>query len=93
MENKVVSELSPGNSPACVSCSLWKSGRRHKTLEERLIAFYGHMPTDEEMRASYPKVISWGGMTQPDGTVVWGPPITMEGNEISWGPPVGNEIW
>jgi hypothetical protein len=82
MENRV-NELSPGTSPACISCSLWKSGHRHKTLEERIIEFYGHAnPTDEEIESSRPRIISWGGIAQPDGEVIWGPPITMKNGEI-----------
>jgi hypothetical protein len=69
MENRV-NELSPGTSPACISCSLWKSGRRHKTYEERVIEFYGYLPSSEEMKAMYPK-LDWEPVNGAVGHELW----------------------
>jgi hypothetical protein len=71
MESNTLLSSQPGSSAACAGCSLWQGTRRHKTVEERIMEFYGHMPTREEIDAAYPKLLDWEPVAGAVGREVW----------------------
>jgi hypothetical protein len=64
----VINSSLAGSSPACAGCELWKRHLTHKTTRERVIEFYGHMPTQEELDRDRPERVSWG---PPVGREIW----------------------
>jgi hypothetical protein len=68
MESNTLLSSSAGSLPTCANCELWQRARRHKTLEQRLIEFYGHMPTLEEMESDRPERVTCGS---PVRNEVW----------------------